>query len=164
MSYLRYFFFPKLNRWFFIRSTVLALLTFLCCRFVVTPAWTNGASMVPTYAEHQLLPVWRPAYWFKSPQPGDVVMVRYLGQRTFFLKRVVATAGQTVEFRQGYLYINGEKCEASWAHLTPCDWEMPPRVVPEGEIYVIGDNRAMPIEQHRFGHVSIKRIIGAPLW
>ncbi|MBR6472013.1 MAG: hypothetical protein IKS83_09470, partial [Victivallales bacterium] len=53
------FFFPKLDRRFFIRVSCLALATFLICRFVVSPAWTNGASMLPTYQEHQFLPILR---------------------------------------------------------------------------------------------------------
>lgn len=161
---LHNFLFPKLNLRFFLRLASLALLTIVICRHVVTPAWTNGASMLPTYAEHQFLPIWRPAYWFRPPAPGDVVAVRYIGARSFFLKRVVATAGQTVEFRQGDLYVDGKLCTADWAHLTACDWEMPPRTVPPGEIYVIGDNRAVPMNTHIFGHVSLKRVSGAPLW
>lgn len=158
------FFFPRLNLRFFVRVSLVALVTFVVCRYVVTPAWTNGASMIPTYSEHQFLPIWRPAYWFREPRPGDIVMVRYLGQRQLFLKRVVATAGQSVEFRGGRLFIDGKECQASWAHLSDCDWEMTPRTVPAGEIYIIGDNRSMPINEHRFGHVSIKRVVGAPLW
>ncbi|MBQ4479734.1 MAG: signal peptidase I [Victivallales bacterium] len=157
------FFFPRLNRWFFIRLSCLAAATFLFCRFVITPAWTNGASMLPTYQNHQFLPVLRCRYWFSSPKPGDVVAVRYIGQQ-MFLKRVVAIAGQTVAFHNGVLFIDGNECEEPWAHLTPCDWELAPRVVPPGEVYIIGDNRAMPISEHYFGHVNARRIIGTPLW
>jgi hypothetical protein len=39
-----------------------------------------------------------------------------------------------------------------------------PRQVEKGHVYVIGDNRNMPIEHHYFGQASIKRIMGAPLW
>lgn len=158
------FFFPKLDRRFFIRLTCLALATFLCCRFVVAPAWTNGGSMLPTYGEHQFLPILKCKYWFAKPKRGDVVMVRFLGHRKMFLKRVVALAGQTVEFRNGRLFVDGEEATEPWNSLTKCDWELERRVVPPGEVYVIGDNRAMPMSQHYFGHVLAKRIVGAPLW
>lgn len=157
------FFFPKLDRRFFIRVCCLAAVTFLVCRFVISPAWTNGASMLPTYQEHQFLPILRCRYWFSKPKPGDVVAVRYLG-RQMFLKRVVATAGQTVAFQNGVLMIDGEECQEPWAHLTPCDWDLAPRTVPPGEVYIIGDNRAMPIQEHHFGHVITDRILGSPLW
>ncbi|MBR6470638.1 MAG: hypothetical protein IKS83_02465, partial [Victivallales bacterium] len=71
---------------------------------------------------------------------------------------------QTVSFHHGTLLIDGEECQEPWANLTPCDWELPPRKVPPGEVYIIGDNRAMPIHEHHFGHVMTSRIIGSPLW
>ena len=158
------FFFPKFDRRFFIRVTCIAVVTFVFCRFIITPAWTNGGSMLPTYQEHQFLPVLRCKYWFSKPKRGDVVMVRFLGNRVMLLKRIVALAGQTVEFRDGILYVDGEESAEFWNHLTPCDWNLPPRIVPPGEVYVIGDNRAMPINDHHFGHVRANRIVGAPLW
>ena len=146
------FFFPKFDRRFLIRVICLATVTFIVCRFIVSPAWTNGGSMLPTYQEHQFLPVLRCKYWFSKPQRGDVVMVRFLGNRVMLLKRIVALAGQTVEFRDGILYVDGEESTEFWNHLTPCDWNLPPRVVPPGEVYVIGDNRAMPINAHHSGN------------
>ena len=158
------FFFPKFDRRFLIRVICLAVVTFIVCRFIISPAWTNGGSMLPTYQEHQFLPVLRCKYWFSEPQRGDVVMVRFLGNRVMLLKRIVALEGQTVEFRDGVLYVDGEESPEEWNHLTPCDWNLAPRVVPPGEVYVIGDNRSMPINEHHFGHVRANRIVGAPLW
>ncbi|MCQ2403122.1 MAG: signal peptidase I [Lentisphaeria bacterium] len=158
------FLFPRFNRKFLVRLLCVATMTFVVFRFMVMPAWTDGQSMIPTYAERQFLPINRMAYLRKAPQPGDVVAVRYIGEKVMFLKRVVAVEGQVVEFRQGYLFVNGRKCEASWAHLTDCDWELEPRIVGEGEVYVIGDNRSMPMEQHIFGHVPVDKIVGKPLF
>jgi hypothetical protein len=36
--------------------------------------------------------------------------------------------------------------------------------VDQGSVYVVGDNRSMPVEDHYFGQASIKRIVGVPLW
>jgi len=161
---LRRFLLPDFSKYFWMRLGCLALVTILVVRFLVTPAFTDGASMVPTYRERQFLPIWRGAFWFQKPQLGDVVVVRYIGQRVMFLKRVVALEGQTVEFRQGRLFVDGVESDHPWNALTPCDWELPPRVVPKGELYLVGDNRSMPMEEHIFGHVSARRIAGAPLW
>ena len=46
----------------------------------------------------------------------------------------------------------------------PCDWNLSPRHVEKDCVYVVGDNRNMPIENHVFGQTSIKRIVGVPLW
>ena len=79
------------------------------------------------------------------------------------LKRVVAFEGETVEFRNGDLYINGIRIEEPYVKYA-CDWNLPPRKVKKDHIYVVGDNRSMPIEQHKFGQVAKDRIYGAPLW
>lgn len=79
------------------------------------------------------------------------------------LKRVIAVEGEVVEFRNGKLFINGEKVEEPYIKY-PCNWNLPPRLVKKGNVYVVGDNRNMPMDQHTFGQTSIKRITGTPLW
>lgn len=119
--------------------------------------------MVPTYANGAFLFCWRPSYWFGEPQQGDVVMVRLAGRRVMYLKRVVALAGQTVEFRNGVLLVNGEAAVEPYLQ-TPCNWNLEERDVPAGHVYVVGDNRGMPIDQHHFGKASTRRVIGRALW
>ena len=79
------------------------------------------------------------------------------------LKRIVAFEGDQVEFRQGKLLVNGLELEEPYVR-NPCDWDLSPRIVQKDSIYVIGDNRSMPIENHVFGNAAIRRIIGVPLW
>ena len=155
---------PKLDRAFWIRLALLALVTFLVVRFVATPAFTHGASMVPTYAEREFLLIWHPVYWVRDPRVGDVVAVRYHGQKVMYFKRVVALEGQTVEFRDGRLFVDGQESTQYWNRLTPCKWNLSPRVVPPGHVYLVGDNRAMPMEEHLFGHADRRRLVGMPLW
>jgi signal peptidase I len=80
-----------------------------------------------------------------------------------YLKRVAGLPGDTVEFRKGALFVNGERQEEPWLRL-PCDWERKPQEVEPGFLFVVGDNRSMPIDQHEFGVVLRKRIFGGPLW
>lgn len=160
---LKRFLLPALNRGYLLRVAVLAILAFLFFRYICRPAWTNGKSMLPTYQEREFLFYWQPAYWFSNPKRGDVVVIRVAGNSIFLLKRVVALAGDTVEFREGKLLINGIPSRNEWDALTPCDWNLPPRTVEEGCVYVVGDNRSMPIGQHEFGQVEQRRISGKPI-
>ncbi len=162
-NWLRKFLVPEFNRAFWVRLLAVSLSVFVVCRFILTPAFTNGESMVPTYGSGRFVLLWRPVYWFRNPRVGEVVAVRYKGEKVMFFKRVVATEGQVVEFRRGRLYVDGHKADQDWNYLTQCDWELPPRVVPPGHVYLVGDNRAMPMEQHIFGHTSISRIVGKAL-
>ena len=75
------------------------------------------------------------------------------------LKRVVALPGETVEFRTGFLYVNGNVIEEPYVHHRS-DWELSQRTVAPGHIYVVGDNRGTPMAHHRFGEVNLKRIVG----
>jgi signal peptidase I len=79
------------------------------------------------------------------------------------LKRVVALEGERVEFRQGKLFIDEREIEEPYVQY-PCRWNLSPRQVEKDHVYVVGDNRNMPIENHLFGQVSMKRIVGVPLW
>ena len=90
-------------------------------------------------------------------------MVRHSDEKVMFLKRVVAVAGDTVEFRAGRLYVNGEAVEEDYVTY-PCDWTLPEREVKSGHVYVVGDNRSMAMKRHVFGQTPLERIAGGPLW
>lgn len=79
------------------------------------------------------------------------------------LKRVVALEGETVEFRNGELFINENRLHEPYVKY-PCNWNLAPRTVKKEYVYVVGDNRNVPIQKHDFGQTQLKRIIGAPLW
>ena len=119
--------------------------------------------MVPTYPNGVFLFCWCPSYWFGGPGRGDVVMVRLAGRRVMYLKRVVGLAGQTVEFRDGVLFVDGEAADEPYVQ-TLCNWCLEEREVPEEHVYVVGDNRGMPMDQHQFGKVSVTRVVGRALW
>jgi NADH:ubiquinone oxidoreductase subunit H len=46
----------------------------------------------------------------------------------------------------------------------PSDWNLQPRKVAKNHMYVVGDNRNVPIDIHQFGQTPVNRIIGEPLW
>jgi signal peptidase I len=153
---------PKFNRRFFIRLAIIAGVSYLFFGFVCVPAYIKGESMEPTYNRVGVDFCWRPRYWFTPPKRGDVVVIRYTGHK-LYLKRLIGLPGDTIEFKKGKLVLNGRPQVEPYVQ-NPCDWTLPPRKVPKGRIYVIGDNRSMPMENHKFGAVKLKRLYGAPLW
>ena len=80
-----------------------------------------------------------------------------------FLKRVVAFAGETVEFKSGKLYVDGRELLEPYVKY-PCNWNKAPLKVRAGCLYVVGDNRSVPIEEHQFGEIETKRISGSTVW
>ncbi len=92
-----------------------------------------------------------------------MVAVRFAGNKVMLLKRVVAVENEWVEFLRGRLFVDGKEMDEPYVRY-PCNWNLPPRKVERDCVYVVGDNRSMPIEDHHFGQVSKKRITGVPLW
>jgi signal peptidase I len=102
-------------------------------------------------------------YMFSEPERDDVVVIRLAGEKVSLLKRVVALEGDVVEFRDGALFVNEKKIDEMYVH-NPSGWNLAPRRVDKDHVYVVGDNRSVPIDVHQFGQTSTERIIGAPLW
>lgn len=115
--------------------------------------------MEPTYTDRSFAFCWRLQYLLQQPKQFDVVAVRFAGRKVMLLKRIVALEGQTVAFRKGLLYVDGNLIDEPYVHYRS-DWELLPREVSPGHIYVVGDNRGTSMAGHNFGEVNMHRIIG----
>ena len=162
-SRIRRFFFPSLTPRFLIRVCFVAVFAYLFFGHVLLPIRIQGTSMEPTYRNGGINFCWKLRYLFSKPERHDVVAVRFAGNRVMLLKRVVALEGEQIEFRDGKLFVDGEEVPEPYV-IYPCTWNLPPRRVEKGSVYVVGDNRNMPLEHHYFGQTTLKRVIGVPLW
>ena len=151
------FFLPEFNRRFLIRLSVIILAASLFFS-VFKPCFISGSSMEPTYHDRSFVLVFRWSYLFRPVQRGDVVTIAYF-ERTNLLKRVVALAGDRVEFRNGRLWVNGQEQQEDYV-VNPCSWNMKPLTVRPGHCFVVGDNRNQRQEEHKFGEVEVKRVNG----
>ncbi|MCF8055282.1 MAG: signal peptidase I [Desulfocapsa sp.] len=156
---IRTFLFPSLNRKYLIRLVFLGVGCYLVFGHLLIPLRIHGQSMDPTYRDGSFALCWRLQYLFSSPQRSDIVTVRFSGRRVMLLKRIVALPGDTVEFRQGVLYINGTATEEPYVR-NRSSWNLAPRIVEPGHVYVVGDNRGTVMTRHRFGQISVARIVG----
>jgi signal peptidase I len=148
---------------FLIRVFLVSLFAYLFFSYLCIPFTIQGISMEPTYPNGGINFCWRLRYLFSEPQRHDVVTVRFSGSQVMLLKRVVAREGEEVEFRGGRLLVDDREIEESYVRF-PCSWNLPSRRVEKGCVYVVGDNRSMPIENHYFGQTSKNRVMGGPLW
>ena len=160
---IRRFFFPSLTRRFLIRVFLVGLFAYLFFGQLCIPFTIQGISMEPTYHNRGVNFCWRLPYLFSQPRRFDVVTIRLAGNRVMLLKRVVAQEGEQVEFRGGRLLVDGKELEEPYVRY-PCQWNLSPRRVEKDCVYVVGDNRNMPIENHHFGQTLKSRIVGVPLW
>lgn len=160
---VRAFLFPKVTPLFALRLLCVAAFSYMFFGFVLTPFSIRGKSMESTYQDGSFNFIWKPVFWFSGPQKGKVVVVRLAGDKVVYLKRVVALAGERVEFKDGQLLVAGAIVSEPYVQ-GPCGWNLPPREVEPGQVYLVGDNRGMPIEEHDFGQTSVRRLVGVPLW
>lgn len=147
-----------------IRIVLVVAVAIVVFKFILLPIRVDGPSMMPTYKPGAVNFVNRLAYWRHEPQRGDVVAVRYSGLSMMLMKRVVALPGETVEFINGQLFVNGQPVEEPYVKFD-CDWNARRQHyrLEADEYYVVGDNRSMPIDLHYQGAAQRKRILGRVL-
>lgn len=141
----------------------------VCDTFVV-----DGSSMYPTlyggkdnvYTDGDKVVVNK----YKTPDVGDIVVIHPEGQSTM-IKRVVATAGDTVKVVGGVLYVNGAKADTSYlsdknklmyASYPDTLLDMAEFTVKQGHIWVLGDNRLVSHDSRdpKIGQVSLDEVLG----
>jgi signal peptidase I len=145
-----------------VRVAILIVTCFVVFRFVLLPIRVEGISMLPTYKDRSVNVVNRLAYLWHDPQRGDVVSIRLAGPHLMYMKRIIALPGETIAFEHGRVLINGEVLDEPY-EKTPCDWNCPPVKLGPDEFFVVGDNRTMPQQFHKFGETPRYRIVGKVL-
>lgn len=123
-------------------SIVIAVVLAMVIRtFVVEPYMVDGPSMKPTLQHQQRLVVNKFIYHFRAPEKGEVLIFKYpKDQSRDFVKRVIAVPGDTLEIKDGNVFVNGELQHEDYI-LNKCRGDYPKVTIPEGHIFVMGDNR-----------------------
>ena len=105
----------------------------------------------------------------KTIHRGDIIVFRYPKDMSeTFLKRVTALGGDRLEIKNGVLYVNSKPVQEPYAvHHAPVhspDESWGPTVVPEGKLFVMGDNRDNSSDSRDWGFVPTSNVIGEPLF
>ena len=154
----------------FVVAIVALVLLFV---FVARPVMVDGDSMLPTLRDRELMLVRQAGY---DPQPGDVVVLRKDFENVTgpIVKRVIAVGGQTVDidYAAGTVSVDGQVLAEDYI-LEPMEqqfWqEIDHITVPEGQIFVMGDNRNISNDSRNpaLGAVDTRYVLGktcAVIW
>jgi len=128
--------------------------------FLVQPRTVHGQSMEPNLHESQRLLVDLVTYHLRAPRRGEIVILDVPRvDPDPLVKRVVGLPGETIEIREGIVYVNNRRLAEPYLHqITP--GTLVPQVVPEGHVFVLGDNRASSYDSRYFGMVPFEAILG----
>ncbi len=130
--------------------------------FLYQPVKVEGTSMAPLLSDQERIFINKFVYRFEPIQRGDVVVFWYpLDHSKSFIKRVVGLPGETVQIRQGAVYVDGKFVPEPYV---PPQYEDPsdfgPKLVPPDSYFVMGDHRISSNDSRVFGAVASRYIYG----
>ena len=136
-----------------ISIVVAVVLAFLIRQFIVELYIVDGPSMRPTLQSQERLVVNKFIYSLRAPEKGEILVFKYpRDQSRDFIKRVIATEGDTIEIKDGRVYVNDQMLNEDYI-LEKTRSEYPKSTVPSGTVFVMGDNRNNS-EDSRFADVG----------
>lgn len=138
--------------------------------FIISPQEINGASMDPTFHNGELILTNKIAYKFGDPKPGEVIIFKSPKNKEIdYIKRIIGLPGDTVKLENSKFYINNIPLEEAYIApdvITQAGsylHEGEEITVPEGYVFVVGDNRPHSSDSREFGPIPFEDIIGKAL-
>lgn len=131
--------------------------------FVLQNTIVVSGSMEPTLMTHDIAIFNKLAYVFGDVERGDIINFWSAEYEKLFSKRVIGISGDTIEFRDGYVYINGQKHDESpYIEEDVRTYCFETFIVPEGTVFVMGDNREHSIDSRFFEnpYISLSDVKG----
>lgn len=161
-----------------VESALIAIvLVFLVIRpFIVQAFYIPSGSMLPTLELQDQILVNKFIYRFHEPQRGDIIVFKSPPEanddriQRDFIKRLVGVPGDVIEVRKvgldengepySAVFRNGERLKEPYLMEQKIDYERPPEKIPEGMLFVMGDNRNYSKDSHVWGDLDRHRVIG----
>jgi len=142
-----------------LETIILAVVLYFGINALSARVRVDGFSMIPTLQNGEYILVNKLAYKTGQPNRGDIIVFRLPGDETQdLIKRVIGLPGDTVHISDGTVTINGAKLQEPYIAQDPLyfgEW-----TVPEGFLFVLGDNRNDSRDSHQWGLLPLENVIG----
>ena len=143
-----------------IQTIVLALVLFLIINSVSARIRVDGRSMEPSFQDGDYVIVNKLAYSSGELDRGDVIVFPFpLNTEEDFIKRIIGLPGDHLKIVRGDIFLNGQRITEDYL-LTNASGDMEEIIVPQGTVFVMGDNRNDSSDSRVWGPLQISEIIG----
>lgn len=145
---------------------IAVVIAFIIMQFI-KPTIVKESSMQPTLYENNYILLNKQAYNFGEPNRGDIVVFHTglkleNGKEKMLIKRVIGLPGETITIKEGNVYINDKLLTENYTKDGYTDGDIENLTIPEGELFVMGDNRLVSIDSRldEVGCVKIDDVLG----
>jgi signal peptidase I len=143
----------------FIETLALAVILFVVINTLSARVRVDGYSMMPTLKNGEFVLVNRMAYWTSLPERGDIIVFSYpANPDQDLIKRVIGLPGDVVTARDRQIFVNGYALNETYIAAPPeyvGEW-----TIPEGHLFVLGDNRNDSSDSHNWGTLPLENVVG----
>jgi len=161
---------------------------FLISNYVIQPTKVIGQSMEPTLAHNSQIYISKLPYTFTyQPNYGDIVVIDSRTHRprtilddwldspfysfisgeqkqVIWIKRVIGKPHDVIEFKNNQVYRNGKRLMEPYLNQASTEYPDQTFVVPEGTIFVMGDNRNHSHDSREIGFIPIDHVLGVKIF
>jgi signal peptidase I len=161
--------------WEWTKALIIAVLLAVIIRyFLFAPIVVDGLSMMPTLHDQDRMIVNKIGYTLGKPKRFDIV-VFHAPEHKDYIKRVIGLPGDRVEYKDDTLYINGKAYDEPYLDeykkqfvdgpltepFTLKDTPVGADTVPEGQLFVMGDNRRFSKDSRLIGAIPMEKVLGS---
>jgi len=141
-------------------TLLITAVLFLVINFISARVRVDGFSMLPTLQEGEFIFVSKLAYKFDEPERGDIIVFHYPPdpKRQDLIKRVIGLPGDVIKVEAGEVFVNGMHLNQPYIAEKPIyygEW-----IVPQGNLFVLGDNRNDSSDSHSWGLLPDEQVVG----
>jgi signal peptidase I len=140
-------------------TLALAAILFLGINAVSARVRVDGFSMLPTLEDGEFVLVSKVNYQFGAVERGDIVVFHFpLDPEQELIKRVIGLPRDTISVQNGVVSVNGQALNETYIAAAPAysgDW-----TVPDGQLFVLGDNRNDSSDSHSWGYLPLDKVVG----
>lgn len=145
-----------------LETILMAVALFLAINAVSARVRVDGFSMRPTLQNGEYVLVNRLAYRWHAPQRGDIIVFQYpFNTEDEYIKRIIGLPGDEIMIHDGQVWVNETRLQENYIAAAPNyngEWH-----VPDGHLFVLGDNRNDSSDSHVWGTLDMQYVIGKAL-